>query len=52
MELPLRTVFERPSLMEFAAGVRTELPHGAVVREDHGIDRIDALLGELEMEDL
>ena len=52
IELPLRTVFERPSLMEFSAGVRTELPHGAVVREDHGIDRIDALLGELEMEDL
>jgi acyl-CoA synthetase (AMP-forming)/AMP-acid ligase II/acyl carrier protein len=55
IELPLRTVFEQPSLMAFAAAVAavaTEPPAGATVSQDRGVERIDALLGELEMEDL
>ena len=55
IELPLRTVFEQPSLMTFAAAVAavaTEPPAGAAVSQDRGAERINALLGELEMEDL
>ncbi|WP_018905482.1 non-ribosomal peptide synthetase [Variovorax paradoxus] len=55
IELPLRTVFEQPSLMAFAAAVSAaaaEPPAGAAVSQDRGAERINALLGELEMEDL
>ncbi|SCX59800.1 non-ribosomal peptide synthetase [Variovorax sp. EL159] len=51
IELPLRAVFETPSFADFAAGVAAEIPAGLglVAHEDRSADRIDALLGELEI---